>query len=243
MRKDLRPYWVKKSYLVLRRWYVDRFLRPKFASLGGYGEFMSPRHIIINGDNISLGRSATVVAEPYNPVNIGVWGDGEGKGEISIGDCAMISPGVRISAANRISIGDSCMMANGVYVTDSDWHGLYDRVGRDEAHAPVNIGDNVWLGDHATVLKGVTSGDNSVVAAGAVGVKDVPANVVVAGNPAKVVKELDPEKPMRTRGDFYHDPAEVQREYDDIDRMVLHGNSFWRWLLSVLYPGSRRWFE
>jgi acetyltransferase-like isoleucine patch superfamily enzyme len=50
---------------------------------------------------------------------------------------------------------------------------------------PVHIGDNVWLGDHATVLKGVTIGDNSVVAARAVVTRDVPANVIVAGNPAK----------------------------------------------------------
>jgi acetyltransferase-like isoleucine patch superfamily enzyme len=85
------------------------------------------------------------------------------------------------------------MMANGTYITDSDWHTVYDRTQRSpEQPTPVHIGDNVWLGDHATVLKGVTIGDNSVVAARAVVTRDVPANVIVAGNPARVVKELDP---------------------------------------------------
>ena len=75
----------------------------------------------------------------------------------------------------------------------------------------MHIGDNVWLGDHATVLKGVTIGENSVVAARAVVTRDVPANVVVAGNPAKVVKELDPERGFTTRMDYFADPAELER--------------------------------
>ena len=58
--------------------------------------------------------------------------------------------------------------------------------------APVIIGNNVWIGMNATILKGVTIGDNSVVAAGSVVTKSVPANVVVAGNPAVVIKKLDP---------------------------------------------------
>jgi acetyltransferase-like isoleucine patch superfamily enzyme len=54
--------------------------------------------------------------------------------------------------------------------------------------APVKIGDNVWIGMNAVILKGVTIGDNSIVAAGAVVTKSVPANTIVAGNPAAVVK-------------------------------------------------------
>ena len=132
------------------------------------------------------------------------------------------------------------MLANGAYITDSDWHTIYDRTVRDERATPVTIGDNVWLGDHATVLKGVTIGENSVVAARAVVTKDVPANVVVAGNPAKVVKELDPERAFVTRMDYFKDPAELERFFDAINREVLAGNTLWRWLWSVVYPGSRR---
>ena len=58
---------------------------------------------------------------------------------------------------------------------------------------PVKICDNVWIGMNAIILKGVTIGENSVVAAGAVVTKSVPANVVVAGNPAVVIKKLSDE--------------------------------------------------
>lgn len=54
----------------------------------------------------------------------------------------------------------------------------------------IRVGKNVWIGSHATVLQGVTIGDNAVVAAGAVVVKDVPANAVVGGVPAKIIKHL-----------------------------------------------------
>ena len=240
MHKDLRPYWVKKIYLKFRAWYSEHYLRPRFSRLGDYGTFMRPWYIAVNGENISLGRCATVVAEPDQRVAIGVWGEAQGEGEIVIGDYVMISPGVRISASRSIRIGDSCMLANGVYITDSDWHGVYDRVARDSASNPVVIGDNVWLGDRATLLKGVSVGDNSIVAASAVVTKDVPANVIVAGNPAVVVRQLDAARAFTTRAEFFSDPAQLQREYDAIDRMVLQGNSLWRWLLSVLWPRGGR---
>lgn len=58
---------------------------------------------------------------------------------------------------------------------------------------PVKIGKNVWVGAHATILPGVMVGDNAVIAAGAVVTKDVPANAVVAGVPAKVIKTIEQE--------------------------------------------------
>jgi acetyltransferase-like isoleucine patch superfamily enzyme len=173
-------------------------------------------------------------------VEIGVWGREEGAGTIRIGRAVLMSPGSRISASDEIVIGDGVMMANGTYITDSDWHGIYDRTRRDDTPTPVRVGDNVWIGDHATVLKGVTIGENSVVAARAVVTRDVPANVIVAGNPARVVRELDPQREMVTRLDYFADPAGQRRFFDAVDREVLAGNSFWRWLWSLLYPASRR---
>ena len=131
------------------------------------------------------------------------------------------------------------MMANGAYVTDCDWHGTYDRVDRPVDPKPVTIERNAWLGDGAKVLKGVTVGENSIVGAGAVVTKDVPPNVIVAGNPAVIVKHLDPEEPIRTRLDLYGDPAGAALFYDAIDREVLADNKFLPWLLSVIYPRSR----
>jgi acetyltransferase-like isoleucine patch superfamily enzyme len=150
-----------------------------------------------------------------------------------------MSPGSRISASDEIVIGNGVMMANGVYITDSDWHTVYDRTERDERVTPVHIHDNVWLGDHATVLKGVTIGENSVVAARAVVTRDVPANVIVAGNPSRVVKELDPERKFTTRMDYFADPAGLEVFFDGVDREVLASNSFWRWCWSVVRPRYR----
>ena len=238
MRDDLRPYWVKRAYLRYRRWYVDYFLRPECASLGAYATFMKPQYTIISGPNIHIGDCFTAVAEPMHRVEIGVWGREAGAGTVRIGRGVLMSPGSRISASDEITIGDGVMMANGTYITDSEWHTVYDRTQRAEAVTPVHIGRNVWLGDHSTVLKGVTIGENSVVAARAVVTRDVPANVIVAGNPAKVVKELDPDREMITRLDYFADPAGQERFFDEVDRMVLGGNSFWRWLWSVVYPRS-----
>lgn len=239
MRQDLRPWWVKKAYLRFRYWYTEYFLRPECESLGPWHTVMKPWYVNISGNNIRIGKCFTAIGEQMHQVEIGVWGREEGQGRIEIGDCVLMSPGSRLSASDEIVIGNGVMLANGAYVTDSDWHTIYDRTKRDERVTPVHIGDNVWLGDHATVLKGVTIGENSVVAARAVVTRDVPANVVVAGNPAKVIRELDPERGFTTRMDYFADPAELERFIDAINREVLAGNTLWRWLWSVIYPASR----
>jgi acetyltransferase-like isoleucine patch superfamily enzyme len=200
---------------------------------------MKPWYISISGPNIEIGRCATMVAEPDNRVQIGVWGREPDQGRIKIGDYVLLSPGCRISASDEIIIGDSVMMANGVYVTDSDWHGIYDRTKRCEEITPVNIGDNVWLGDHSTVLKGVSIGKNSVVAANAVVTKNVPANVIVAGNPAKIVRHLDPEKGFTTRADFFANPVELESFFDGIDKIVLTKNGFFNWFRALILPSTR----
>jgi len=200
---------------------------------------MKPRYVIISGPNIHIGDCFTAVAEPMHRVEIGVWGREAGAGTVRIGRGVLMSPGARISASDEISIGDGVMMANGTYVTDSDWHTVYDRTKRSDEITPVHIGDNVWLGDHATVLKGVSIGENTVVAARSVVTKDVPANVIVAGNPAKVVKELDPERELVTRLDYFKDPRGQQRFFDDVDKAVLGNNRLLPWLWSLVYPASR----
>lgn len=240
MKQDNRPYWLKKLHLQFRHWYTEYFLRPECASLGPYHTVMKPWYVKISGPNIHIGHSLTAIGEPSHRVELGVWGRDAGLGTLIIGDAALLSPGVRISASDEIRIGDGVMMANGAYVTDSDWHTLYDRNARDPKPRPVRIGNNVWIGDHATILKGVTIGDNSVVGAGAVVTQSVPANVVVAGNPAKIVKHLDPEREMVTRMDHFRDPQGVIDFFDGIDRAVLKDNTTWQWLLDTIYPAGRK---
>ncbi|NND66573.1 MAG: acyltransferase [Halioglobus sp.] len=239
MREDLRPYWVKKLYLRLRDAYVDYFLRPECEYLGPYANIMKPWYVHISGNNISIGRNFTAIGEPGNRVEIGVWGRAPGEGRIQIGDGSLMSPGSRMSASDEIVVGKGVMLANGAYITDSDWHTIYDRMVRTDP-APVHIGDNVWLGDGSTVLKGVTVGENSVIAARSVVTRDVPANVVVAGNPAKVVKELDATREFKTRMDYYADPEGLEAFFDAVDREVLKDNTFLPWFWSVIYPPSKR---
>lgn len=90
-----------------------------------------------------------------------------------------------------IQIGDNCMLAPGVHIytathpLDAD-----ERNSGAEYGKPVTIGNSVWIGGRAIINPGVTIGDNAVIASGAVVVKDVPANAVVGGNPAKIIKML-----------------------------------------------------
>lgn len=91
----------------------------------------------------------------------------------------------------RITIGDDVQIGPNVQLL-TPTHPVEPGPRRDklEAAQPIVIGDNVWIGGGAIVLPGVSVGENSVVGAGAVVTRDVPANVVVVGNPARVVKNL-----------------------------------------------------
>ena len=129
------------------------------------------------------------------------------NGTALIGDFTLLN-GALIMAEERIEIGSHCLISWNVGIADSDFHPLEPAQRLIDAHAlapfhkdrpprpkletrPVKVADNVWIGMNAIILKGVTIGENSVVAAGAVVVKNVPANTVVAGNPAVTVKTFN----------------------------------------------------
>lgn len=109
---------------------------------------------------------------------------------IEIGDNCGFS-GTIIGAAERIIIGNNVRCGANTMITDTDWH---DDDYRTSPNQPVIIEDNVWLGYGVKVLKGVSIGKNSLIGACSVVTKDIPENVIAAGNPCKVIKKLNDEK-------------------------------------------------
>jgi acetyltransferase-like isoleucine patch superfamily enzyme len=235
MIRDHRPYIVKKSYLKFQKFYVRHFLRPQLERLGQGYSFMRPWHVELFGTPISIGNYSTVIATPDKKIRLSVWPDQVGKGFITIGSYCLVCPGVRISSASGITIADNCMIANGAYITDSDWHGIYDRLSFGKA-SPVTIEKNVWIGDSAIVCKGVTIGENSIIGAGSIVVDSIPKNCVAAGNPARVVKTLDSTEGFTTRSEFFSDPAKLAKDFVAWEQAVLQGNSFFGWIRHMLFP-------
>jgi maltose O-acetyltransferase len=110
---------------------------------------------------------------------------------ISIGDECAFSNNVSIIATRLVRIGNRCLIGDQVMIVDSDFHGIHpDARAEPSPSLPVSIGNNVWLGSRVMVLKGVTIGDHAVVAAGAVVTRDIPANTLSAGVPAKIIRYI-----------------------------------------------------
>ena len=110
---------------------------------------------------------------------------------ISIGDKTGFS-GVSIGAANRIVIGKNVLVGANTMITDNNWHNLdpENRDLSDQKKGSIEIKDNVFIGYGCIILKNVTIGENSVIGSGSVVIQDIPANVIAAGNPCKVIKPL-----------------------------------------------------
>ncbi|WP_322975331.1 acyltransferase [Aporhodopirellula aestuarii] len=119
-----------------------------------------------------------------------------GGATLVIGDRCFLGHNCAVTVAKEIIIGKDCLIAGGVRITDFDGHPLDAddrRTGQPapiDAVRPVVIGDDVWIGHGAVILKGVRIGNRSVIGARAVVTRDVPEDCVVAGNPARVVKSL-----------------------------------------------------
>ena len=107
-------------------------------------------------------------------------------GKIDIGNNTYIGDRTEIHAGHLVEIGSGCDISWDCNILDRDYHKFCSD---EEVIKPVKICDNVWVGCGATILKGVTVGEGAVIAAGAVVTKDVPAGCLVAGNPARVIRE------------------------------------------------------
>lgn len=110
-------------------------------------------------------------------------------GRLEIGDHSYINDGVNICSAQSIVIGPHSRIADMVVIYDTDFH----QIAPDSPvrRGNVVIGRNVWIGARAMILPGVTIGDHSVIAAGAVVTKDIPGRSIAAGSPATVIRTLE----------------------------------------------------
>lgn len=112
---------------------------------------------------------------------------------IVLGKNVFINSGCRFQDQGGIVIGDGALIGHSVVMATLN-HGLAAEDRSTTYPAPIVIGKNVWIGANATVTPGVTIGDNAVIAAGAVVTKDVPANTIAGGVPAKIIKALDSQE-------------------------------------------------
>ena len=108
---------------------------------------------------------------------------------IAVGENVFINACCHFQDHGGVTIGDGCQIGHNVVFATLN-HGLSPAVRTHTYPAPIVLGKNVWVGSNATILQGVTIGDNAVVAAGAVVTKDVAANTVVGGVPAKFIKPI-----------------------------------------------------
>ncbi len=127
------------------------------------------------------------------------------NGILTIGDYTAIS-GLRIECTKEVTIGKYCQISYNVDFHDNNSHPISPKQRKDQvlgkaSHSiylseikPIHIADNVWIGHDVTILKGVSIGENSIVATGSIVTKSVPANAIVAGNPAKVVGSIEEEE-------------------------------------------------
>ncbi|MBO5798529.1 MAG: acyltransferase [Paludibacteraceae bacterium] len=179
------------------RWYFWKFynymLSFSFKKLEGVifsphnlvgTEYMSISKGTIIFDNVSLAAWKRAGNESYNP-------------SIEIGENCSIGEFCHISACESIVIGNNVLTGRYVYISDN-MHGgttvedLSIPPAKRELYVkgPVVIGDNVWIGDKVCILSGVTIGKGAIIGANAVVTKDVPANCIVGGVPAKIIREI-----------------------------------------------------
>jgi acetyltransferase-like isoleucine patch superfamily enzyme len=175
--------------LVRRRW-LTRYGR-RLSSDGV--AFVSPDVVIQIGE--------------HGSVDLGRWswlGHGTKirchEGVVSIGAKTVMGQECTVSAYQHVSIGRECVIADRVMLIDFD-HGMVevDRPIRQQGiyKRDVRVGNNVWVGYGACILRGVTVGDNAVIGTNAVVTADVPANAVVGGVPARVIRMRDEPRTMR----------------------------------------------
>jgi acetyltransferase-like isoleucine patch superfamily enzyme len=186
----LTPKYAWLIALLVRRKYLSPYGRR--LKLDGLA-FIAPRVVlqIGRGGRVELGRWSWLGHGTKIRCHEGV---------VSIGAKTVLGQECTISAYQRVSIGRECVIADRVMLIDFD-HGMVEveRPVRLQGiyKRDVRVGHNVWIGYGACILRGVTVGDNAVIGTNSVVTKDVPANAVVGGVPARVIRMRDEPRELR----------------------------------------------
>ena len=148
-----------------------------------------PQYIYI-GDNFSCGYRTQIEAWDCH-------GESRFQPKIEIGNDVTIGHNCHIGAINKIVIGNNVLTGARVLITDhSHGNNLAEELDQPVnkrvlySKGPVIIGNNVWIGEGASVLPGVSIGDNAIIGSNSVVTHNVPENTLVAGNPAKIIKKI-----------------------------------------------------
>lgn len=112
---------------------------------------------------------------------------------ITVGKNVFINACCHFQDQGGITLGDNCLVGHNVVFATLN-HGFAPEERQSMLPAPIVVGRNVWIGSNSTILQGVTIGDNSIIAAGSVVTKDVPANAIVAGVSARFIRSISPEE-------------------------------------------------
>jgi maltose O-acetyltransferase len=148
----------------------------------GYGK-------VIVGDGVAIGSpmapragNGEVLLQARTPDSV-----------VEIGRNVLFSNNVSLIATRRIAFGDDCLVGDNLLVMDTDFHGIRPAERRTTSgeSRPVVVGRNVWFGSRVIVQKGVTIGDNAIIASQSVVTRDVPANSIAGGNPARIIRTID----------------------------------------------------
>jgi acetyltransferase-like isoleucine patch superfamily enzyme len=198
----------------------NRMLTPRYARL--FWRYLWRRFLTragrrwVSDGPFFLGRGLELKIEPRGQIRFGrfVWiGDGTKirchEGRVEIGAKTVMGQECTISAYQHVRIGEQCVIADRAMFIDFD-HGVV------EAERPirlqgiykrdVEVGNNVWIGYGACILRGVSVGDNSVIGTNAVVAKDVPANAIVGGVPARIIRMREAPRGLRWERPVEPDP-------------------------------------
>ena len=179
---------------------VRKYKLNRFLTLEGKGHNLQKGALVVLGDS---SKKTDILLKN----NVTLYGklSSQSGGKITLGNNTRLGLNSVIRSVNSVRIGDFTAIADNVVITDNNNHPediefrrkmKFDSLGGDmrlwkhSKNAPIFIGENVWVGESSRIQKGVTIGDNAIIAAGAIVTKDVPPNTIVAGIPAKVISYL-----------------------------------------------------